>query len=237
MRKVRVKICGITREMDLAVSVASGADAVGFVVGVPSSPRNISMKKAEKLIRLVPVFVKSVLVRVPTSIDELLKTYEKLNPDSVQIHGEKLPDASTLRDKLPNTLLIRAITANPINALEVASEASKSSDAILVDSSARGKHGGTGIIHDWNLSKRVKQVIHPKPLILAGGLNPENVKDAILRVQPYAVDVSTGVESRPGIKDPEKVSAFIENAKEVTIKEQSSRCPSESNLGESVKGY
>lgn len=217
MRKVRVKICGITREEDITVAVASGADAVGFVVGVPSSPRNISMKKAEKLIKLVPIFVKSVLVRVPTSIDELLKTCEKMNPDSIQIHGENLPDSHALREKLPNTPLIRAIAANPINALEVASEAAKSSDAILIDSSTREKHGGTGIIHDWNLSKLVKQAIQPKPLILAGGLNPENVKDAILKVQPYAVDVSTGIESRPGIKDPEKVLAFIENAKEVRI--------------------
>jgi len=217
MRKVRVKICGITREEDLAVAVAAGADAVGFVVGVPSSPRNISLKKAEKLIRLVPIFVKSVLVMVPTSIDELLKTYEKLSPNAIQIHGENLPDASTLREKLPNTPLIRAINANPINALEFASEASKSSDAILLDSSARGRYGGTGVVHDWDLSKRVKQVIHPKPLILAGGLNPENVKDAIHTVQPYAVDVSTSVESRHGIKDPEKVLAFIENAKEVRI--------------------
>jgi len=213
MRKVRVKICGITRKEDLAVAVAAGADAVGFVVGVPSSPRNLTLKKAEKLIRLVPIFVKSVLVMVPTSINELLKTYEKLSPDAIQIHGENLPEISTLREKLPNTPLIRAVNANPVNALEVASEASKSFDAILLDSPARGRYGGTGLVHDWNLSKRVKQVIHPKPLILAGGLNPKNVKDAIRRVQPYAVDVSTGVESRPGIKDSEKVLAFMENAK------------------------
>jgi len=213
MRKVRVKICGITRKEDLAVAVAAGADAVGFVVGVPSSPRNLTLKKAEKLMGLVPIFVKSVLVMVPTSINELLKTYEKLSPDAIQIHGEHLPNASTLREKLPNTPLIRAVNANPVNALEVASEASKSFDAILLDSPARGRYGGTGLVHDWDLSKRVKQFIHPKPLILAGGLNPENVKDAIRRVQPYAVDVSTGVELRPGIKDPEKVLAFMENAK------------------------
>lgn len=216
MRKVRVKICGITREEDLAVAVAAGADAVGFIVGV-SSPRNISLKKAGKLIRLVPIFVKSVLVMVPTSVDELLKTYEKLSPDAVQIHGESLPDASTLREELPNTPLIIAIAANSINALEVASGASKSFDAVLLDSLAHGRHGGTGMVHDWNLSKRVKHVIHPKPLILAGGLNPENVKDAVNTVQPYAVDVCTGVEAHPGIKDPDKVLAFIENAKEVGI--------------------
>jgi len=219
MRRVRVKICGITREEDLAVAVAAGTDDVGFVVGVPSSPRNLSLKEAEKLIRLVPISVKSVLVTVLTSIDELLRTYEKLIPDAIQIHGESLPDASVLRGKLPNTLLIRGINENPLNVLEVASEASKSFDAILLDSSASGRYGGTGIVHDWDLSKRVKQVIHPKPLILAGGLNPENVKDAIRTVQPYGVDVSTGVESRPGIKDSEKIRTFIGNAKEVRIRD------------------
>jgi len=215
MRKVRVKICGITQKEDLAVAAAAGADAVGFIVGVPSSPRNLSMEKAEKLIRHVPIFVKSVLVMVPTSVDTLLKTYEKLSPDAIQIHGENLSGASALRERLPNTLLIRAINANPINALEVASEASKSFDAILLDSSAHGKYGGTGAVHDWELSKHVNQAIHPKPLILAGGLNQVNVKVAIRTVQPYAVDVCTSVESRPGIKDPKKVLAFIENAKEV----------------------
>ena len=104
-----------------------------------------------------------------------------------------------------------------MNATEVASEASKSFDAILLDSFVSGRHGGTGAIHDWNLSKRVKRAIHPKPLILAGGLKPENVREAIRTVQPYAVDVSTGVELRPSIKDPEKVLAFIENAKEPRI--------------------
>jgi phosphoribosylanthranilate isomerase len=217
MRTVKVKICGITREEDLKMVSALGADAVGFIVGVSSSPRNLSLKKAGKLISLVPIFVKSVLVTVPSSVDELLKTCEELSPDAIQIHGDNLPDASTLRGKLPNTSLIMAVKANPINAVKVASEASKSFDGILLDSSAHGKYGGTGTVHDWNLSKRVKHIIRPRPLILAGGLNPENVKDAISTVRPYAVDVSTGVELRPGIKDPEKVSAFIENAKEIMI--------------------
>ncbi len=217
MRTVKVKICGITREEDLKMVSDLGADAIGFVVDVPSSPRNISLKKAEKFIRFVPVFVKSVLVMVPKSIDELVLTCEKLNPNILQIHGENILDASTLREKISNTSIIRALNANQENALKAASEASKSFDAILLDSSTHGMYGGTGKVHDWNLSKRVKQVIHPKPLILAGGLNPKNVKEGICRVQPYAVDVSTGVESLPGIKDPEKVSAFIENVKEIWI--------------------
>jgi phosphoribosylanthranilate isomerase len=215
MRTVRVKICGITRKVDLDAAADAGADAVGFVVGTASSPRNVSLEKAEKLIRQVPPFVKSVLVTVPTGFEELAKTCEKLNPDAIQMHGEKLLDAGAIREKLPNTLLIRAVNANPLNALDTASQTSKRFDAVLLDSFAYGRCGGTGIVHDWELSKRVKQVIHPKPLILAGGLSPENVAEAVRTVQPYAVDVSSGVERQPGIKDYQKMIEFIKNAKDV----------------------
>jgi phosphoribosylanthranilate isomerase len=216
MNAVRVKICGITRKEDLDAAVAAGADAVGFVVGVASSPRNIALEKAEKLIRQVPPFVKSVLVTVPIGIDEF-EMYEKLNPDAIQIHGENLHAAASVRLKIPNTMLIGAVNASLANALDVVSRASKLFDAVLLDSFAEGRYGGTGIVHDWELSKRVKQVIHPKPLILAGGLNPENVAEAVRTVEPYAVDVSSGVELQPGIKDHKKIIAFIKNAKDVRI--------------------
>jgi len=215
MRTVKVKICGITRKEDLDAATAAGADAVGFVVATTASPRNISLEKAEKLIRQVPPFVKSVLVTVPTSLDELTETYEKLNPDVIQIHGKNLPAAVYVRLKFPKTLLIGAVNANLANALDVASRVSKMFDAVLLDSFVKGRYGGTGIVHDWELSKRVKQVIDPKPLILAGGLNPENVAEAVRAVQPYAVDVSSGVELQPGIKDPKKMADFVKNAKDV----------------------
>jgi len=214
MNAVRVKICGITRKEDLAAAVAAGADAVGFVVGVASSPRNIALEKAEKLIRQVPPFVKSVLVTVPRGIDEF-EMYEKLNPDAIQIHGENLHAAASVRLKIPNTLLIGAVNAHLADALDVVSRAAKIFDAVLLDSFANGRYGGTGIVHDWELSKRVKQAIHPKPLILAGGLNPENVAEAVRTVEPYAVDVSSGVELQPGIKDHKKIIEFIKNAKDV----------------------
>jgi phosphoribosylanthranilate isomerase len=216
MRRVRVKICGITGKEDLDAAAAAGADAVGFVVGVASSPRNLALEKAEKLIRQVPPFVKSVLVTVPKSIDEF-ETYEKLNSDAIQIHGENLHAAASVRLKIPNTLLIGAVNANLANALDVVSRTAKIFDAVLLDSFVNGRYGGTGIVHDWELSKRVKQVIHPKPLILAGGLNPENVAEAVRTVQPYAVDVSSGVERQPGIKDHQKIIEFIKNAKDVRI--------------------
>lgn len=217
MRSVRVKICGLTREEDVRMASARGADVVGFVVGVPSSPRNLSLKKAETLLKRVPLFVQSVLVMGPKSLNEVRTTYETLRPDAIQLHGDNVLDASLLRENVPKASLIRAVQAKPTTVLQDAVDAAQAFDAVLIDSCAHGRLGGTGVVHDWKLSKRVKRVIHPTPLILAGGLNPENVRDAIRTVEPYAVDVSTGVESRPGIKDPDKVSAFIEKAKEVRM--------------------
>jgi phosphoribosylanthranilate isomerase len=214
MRTVKVKICGITRDDDLQTAVALGADALGFVVGVPSSPRNLSLQQAEKLINNVPLFVSSVLVMVPQSVDALLQTCVHLRPDAIQLHGGVLMDPARLRTTLPSVSLIQALTTNSVT---LPDGASKGFDAVLLDSFSQGMSGGTGLVHDWNLSKRVKQTIHPTPLILAGGLTPENVQEAINTVQPYAVDVSTGVESHPGRKDPAKVLAFIRNVKEVKV--------------------
>ena len=213
MNVVRVKICGITRKEDLVAAAAAGADAVGFVVGVASSPRKLSLNEAETLMRQVPPFVKSVLVTVPSSLKDLMEICEALNPGAVQIHGENLQNIDAVRQKLPNKLLIKAVKANSPNAVGNAAEAARICDAVIIDSIANGKHGGTGVLHDWNVSSHIKQVIHPKPLILAGGLNPENVAEAVHTVEPYAVDVSSGVERQPGIKDYQKMVAFVKNAK------------------------
>ncbi len=217
MRTVKVKICGITSIEALKLVCDIGADAVGFIVGVPSSPRNLSIDKAKQLFKLVPIFVKSVLVVVPQRVSEVLRLCRILKPDIVQIHGEKLPDISALKEKLPDIPLVRAVTVKSAAAFDIAIKESKFFDAVLLDSSSSGKFGGTGLTHDWSISKRIRKAIHPKPLILAGGLTPENVREAIQTVKPYAVDVSTGVESKPGVKDPRKVAAFIRNAKEPVI--------------------
>jgi phosphoribosylanthranilate isomerase len=209
---VRVKICGITRKEDLDAAVEAGADAVGFVVGVTSSPRNLSLTEAERLIRHVPPFVASVLVTVPRSIGDFA-VYEKLNPDVIQVHGEDLDTAESIRLKLPDTQLIWAVNAQLVSHLDAVAGAAKLFDAVLVDSFADGRYGGTGVVHDWELSRRVKQAVQPKPLILAGGLNPENVAEAVCTVEPYAVDVSSGVERHPGIKSHQKMVEFIKNAK------------------------
>ena len=219
MRSVRVKICGITREEDLAVAVAAGADAVGFLVGVPSSPRNLTIERAERLLRQVPIFVDSVVVTAPQSINGLAEICEKLKPSAIQIHGKKSFVASELREQIKDSRLIKTVYVTKDALNETAIEELKAFDAVLLDSVAKGQYGGTGRVHDWNMSRQIREAVAPLPLILAGGLKPENVKEAVQTVQPYAVDVASGVESQPAVKDHEKVRAFVENAKEIKLQD------------------
>lgn len=216
MSRVRVKICGITSLKDLKIAVEAGADAIGMVVEVPQSPRTISLEKAKKLMEATPVFIETVAVTVPEDINHLERIYQAINPNILQVHG--LNHAfNEIREKIQGVRLIGAIQVKSgINIKDIV-KITKLFDAALVDSYVPGKKGGSGVTHDWEISKRIKEAIHPKPMILAGGLTPQNIKDAISIVQPYAVDVSTGVEASPGIKDRTKVFEFIENAKEVEL--------------------
>jgi phosphoribosylanthranilate isomerase len=219
LRSVRVKICGITRSEDLAIAVAAGADAVGFLVGVPSSPRNLTLERAEKLLRQVPIFVDSVVVTAPNSIMELVDVCNRLKPTVIQIHGKEHLEGSEIYERIKDTRLIKTIYVKSSSLNKATIEDSKIFDAILLDSFTRGQYGGTGQVHDWTLSRQIREDVAPMPVILAGGLNPENVQEAILAVQPYAVDVASGVELQPGIKDQKKVRAFVANAKEIKISE------------------
>lgn len=215
-----MKICGITREEDLDAAVAAGADAVGFLVGVTSSPRNLTLERAKTLLKKVPVFVDSVVVTAPESIKGLVEVCEELKPSAIQLHGKKDFGASKVRERLRDTYLIKTVYVTKDALKETAVEELKAFDAVLLDSFIKGQYGGTGRVHDWNLSKQIKEAVAPLPLILAGGLKPENVKEAVQTVQPYAVDVASGVELRPGVKDHEKVQAFVENAKEIKLQDK-----------------
>jgi len=201
----------------LAVTVAAGADAVGLIVGVPSSPRNLTLERAEMLLSQVPIFVDSVVVTAPKSIKQLVEVCEGLKPTAIQIHGKEQLDSSEIREKIKDTRLIKTVYVTESALNETAIEDSKMFDALLLDSFSKGQYGGTGKVHDWTLSRQIKEAVAPVPVILAGGLKPENVKEAILTVQPYAVDVASGVELSPGVKDHEKVRTFVENAKKIKL--------------------
>jgi phosphoribosylanthranilate isomerase len=217
LRSVRAKICGLTREEDLAVAVAAGADAVGFLVGVPLSPRNLTLERAETLLGQVPVFVDSVVVTAPKSIEWLVEVCERLKPSAIQIHGKEQLDSSKIRERIKHSRLIKTMYVTEDSLNESVIDDLKMFDAVLLDSFIRGQYGGTGKVHDWTLSRQIKEAVDPVSVILAGGLNPENVKEAIMAVEPYAVDVASGVEANPGIKDQGKVRAFLENAKQIKL--------------------
>lgn len=214
MNKVRVKICGITSTRDLVLAVDAGSDAVGFVVDVPQSPRNLTRDKAKELVESTPVFVETVVVTVSKGLRHLKRLCREFSKSTIQIH--RIEGAhEEFRAQLPNARVIASIQAHPGFEIGFAVKAAQVYDAILFDSYVPHRFGGTGATNDWNRARLVRDAIQPKPLVLAGGLTPKNVAEAIKAVRPHAVDVSTGVESKPGTKDPNKIHEFVRNAKEV----------------------
>ena len=210
---MKVKRCGITRRKDLILAVKAGADALGFIVNIPSSPRNLTLEKAKKLIRETPVFIDTVLVTKSKNIKELIKIVKNLKPKTLQIYGDNLPILELKKLDLP---IIKPVKADEKTVFKEVEKACLF-NAVLIDSFSLNKLGGTGIPHDWSLSKKVRDKIYPTPLILAGGLTVNNIQEAIKTVKPYGVDVSSGVEVKPGVKNYKKMVEFIEKAKELKI--------------------
>lgn len=217
MSTVKIKVCGITREKDLKSAVSAGVDAIGFIVGVPSSPRNLSVEEAQRLMHKIPIFIDRVAVLVLDDINQSIEICETLHPSMIQVHGGSPSLAERFHGEMRGVPMIRAVDAKSGDATNDAREAARLFDAVLLDSLNEKKWGGTGTVHDWNMSRDIAEMIRPKPLILAGGLTPENVKEAIHSVKPYAVDVSSGVETSPGVKDPSKIIEFVERVKEISL--------------------
>jgi phosphoribosylanthranilate isomerase len=206
---VKVKICGIKRVKDLLVSVREGADALGFIFGFPSSPRNLSIKEVKGLIKYIPVFVNSVLV-IKEDFELIKLVIKEINPDCLQLYGDfKIND---YRDFAKGIKLIKVLNADK-EAVKLAKEAIRLGyDAIMLDNLVKGL-GGSGKVLDWDLCKEVKDEIYPKPFILSGGLSKDNVLKAIKFVRPYAVDASSSLEVCKGVKDAKLVKEFIRRAK------------------------
>ena len=207
-------------EEDVLAAVEAGADYLGFVVGAPSSPRNLSVETAHRLMGGVPDRVKKVAVTVKArpDIEEMLSfLLSALAPDLVQLHGHVLSIPASIRQSFAEVKFIGALSIRDESCLAEGLALSKVFDGIHADSYANGLSGGTGNTHDWKLSAQVKDLIDPTPLTLAGGLSQDNVAEAIRIVRPFAVDVSTGVESSLGVKDHDKIFEFVKRAKEVSL--------------------
>jgi phosphoribosylanthranilate isomerase len=204
----RVKICGLTREADLDAVVDAGADAVGVTAAVTvDTPREVPVERASELVAAVPPFVTGVLVTMPESVERAVDIVETVAPDAVQLHGTLGPDAiAAVRERVP-AKVVAAVDAEADDAPAYAEAA----DALLVDSVDEQGGGGTGETHDWERTRDIVADL-AVPVVLAGGLTPENVAEAVETVGPFAVDVASGVESEGGVKDHEQVRQFVERA-------------------------
>ncbi|MBU4202015.1 MAG: phosphoribosylanthranilate isomerase [Candidatus Altiarchaeales archaeon] len=206
---MRVKICGITRKEDALLVAGLGADAIG-IVNVRESKRFTSLEKAKEIFHSVPPFVSRVIVIAPANLDEVRRV-EETGADHIQLHGEESPEFVKEIRENSGLKIIKQIPVVDENSIEAARIYSSLVDAILLDTKVRDTMGGTGKTHDWSISRKIVESVD-KPVILAGGLNPDNVAEAIKGIGPYAVDIASGVEAELGIKDPEKVRRFIQNA-------------------------
>ena len=204
---VRVKICGITRQQDLHAACQAGADALGFVF-YEKSPRHVTIATAAALVCELPPFVQSVGLFVnadPALIEAVL---QDVPLDLLQFHGDETP-ADCLRFGRP---YIKAVRVNRDTDLLKCAADFDTARGLLLDAWVPGVPGGTGERFDWSLIPADL----PRPVILSGGLTPDNVAEAIQRVRPWAVDVSSGVEAEKGIKDAHKIAQFIAKAKEAS---------------------
>ncbi len=200
---VRVKICGITNLEDALTAVEAGADALGFVF-YEKSPRFVAPDKAGEIIRQLPPFVTTVGLFVNADADFINAIGEKCLFDRVQLHGDESPEFCT-RIVRPVVKVFRVRSGESLRKIKDYRVA-----GFLLDAYSPDAYGGTGQTFNWDLARDAKKY---GPVILAGGLTPDNIRQAVEAVNPYAVDVSSGVEAAPGKKDSDKVAKFVRMAK------------------------
>lgn len=202
--RTAVKICGITRAEDGLAAAAQGAHALGFVF-YARSPRHVAAATAAAIIRQLPPFVTTVGLFVNAAAEEVKSVLDAAEIDLLQFHGEETP-AFCRQFHKP---FIKALRVKPGMDLLQYSHQFEGARGLLLDAFVEGVHGGTGASFDWNLIPSGL----PLPVVLSGGLNAANVEAAVRRVRPCAVDVSSGVEAAPGIKDPQKMSEFFQGVR------------------------
>lgn len=206
--RTRVKICGITRVEDALIAVAQGADAIGLVF-YPPSPRYVTPAQAAEIVNALPAFITVVALFVDASRADVEAVLSQVNIDLIQFHGQETADECRQYGKS----YMKAIRVkSDTNLVQYTTEYSDAK-ALLLDTYAEGVPGGTGQVFDWTVIPKNLS----KPIVLAGGLDAENVEQAIRQVKPYAVDVSGGVEFKKGIKDAAKIAAFMRGVSNATV--------------------
>ena len=199
--RVRVKICGLTSAADALAAAEAGADYLGFVL-FPGSPRYVEPARLREIAARLPAEVPRVGIFVNAAVDEMRRVAELCGLGIIQLHGDE--PAATARE-LGSERVWKAVALAGADGVTAAEQ--YPAKALVVDAMTKDARGGTGRTADWGLAACLAQ---RRAVVLAGGLRPENVASAIAKVRPFAVDVSSGVESRPGCKDPARVRAFID---------------------------
>lgn len=200
----RIKICGITRQADAQLAASLGVDAVGFVLA--ESPRRTRPHMARQISLSLPAFVRTVGVFVDEDPEFVRHIAKSCGFDWVQLHGNESPEYCQALD----LKLLKAIRVKDRQSIEAMAAYTDCVEGFVLDTYVKGQHGGTGKTFNWTLAKEAKQY---GLVILSGGLTPEDVRQAINLVSPHGVDVSSGVESAPGIKDHEKIRRFVAEAR------------------------
>jgi len=198
---VRIKICGITNLEDALLAADLGADALGFIF-YPKSPRTVAPAAALAIIAQLPPLVTTVGVFVDEDAAAVRDLAARVGLDWVQLHGQESPEYCRSLGRR----VIKGFRIRDQNSLSALAAYRGAAQALLLDTYKKGQIGGTGETFDWALAREARKF---GPIILAGGLNPENVAQAIAAAQPQAVDVASGVEAAPGKKDPEKLERFF----------------------------
>jgi len=219
MVTMKVKICGITNTNDARMAAKFGADALGFLIGIRHKSEDVILpEEAKKIISACPPFVTTVMVTHLLESESIISLFREIGTTAIQLHDEiKLDEIKAIRKALPTVRLIKAVHITDLKeSLRRARIFERIVDAIVLDTInlKEDRIGGTGLTHDWQISKQIKESVSI-PIILAGGLNPSNVQEAIRTVRPYAVDVNTGVKKDryDRVKDPAKLKDFITKAK------------------------
>ncbi len=202
--RTRVKICGITRIEDAQLVIDAGVDAIGLVF-YAKSPRFVTNTQAAEISQFIPAFVSRVALFKDAEKQMIESVLQQVEIDLIQFHGSEPADFCEQFDRPYIKALGMKTAERDVDYLITSAEKYQSAKALLLDAHAPGEAGGTGETFDWTSIATIK-----KPVVLAGGLTVDNVKQAINIVHPFAVDVSSGVESSPGIKDKEKVTAFMQ---------------------------
>lgn len=211
-RAVRVQIAGISTLEDAFAVERAGADAIGFTLGLPTGPHNgLDERGAAAIIRALPPLVVPVLITYLVTAAEAVPLCRALGVTTVQLHTRAdPPEIAAMRAAIPGLKVILAVNVTGAGSVAEAVATAAHADALILDTydPATGRHGATGRTHDWAISRRIVETV-PVPVMLAGGLRPENVAEAIRQVHPWAVDTHTGVERPDGSTGHDRVRAFI----------------------------